>query len=122
MVSRALRRLGIAAILALPAGPTLAHAFLERAEPRVGSRLAGAPSEVRLAFSEPVEPDFSAVSIAGPPGFGGAAAPHTAQGDPRLLVAPLKGPLPRGRYLVHWRVVSADSHATQGTFQFDLTP
>jgi methionine-rich copper-binding protein CopC len=111
-----------AAIVALAAGPAFAHAFLESAAPRVGSRLSNAPAEVRLSFSEPLEPAFSSVAVTGPPGFGGAAPARMTPGDPRSLIAPLKGPLPRGRYLVRWRVVSIDSHATQGTFQFEVAP
>jgi methionine-rich copper-binding protein CopC len=111
-----------AAVMALAAGPAFAHAFLESATPRVGSHLSDAPAEVRLSFSEPVEPAFSSVSVAGPPGFRGSAPARTTPGDAHTLISPLNGPLPRGRYLVRWRVVSVDSHATQGTFQFEVAP
>lgn len=104
------------------AGTAAAHAFLERATPRVGSRIAAAPSEVRLWFSEPVEPAFCIVVVRGPPGFGGTEPAHVAEGDRRILVAPLRQPVPAGRYVVQWRVVSVDSHVTQGDFQFELRP
>jgi methionine-rich copper-binding protein CopC len=109
-------------VIAALNGPAKAHAFLDQASPRVGSRIAAAPRELRLWFSEPVEPAFCTVEITGPPGFGGAGRPAVAPGDRRILVTPLRGPTPPGRYRVHWRVVSVDSHVTQGDFQFEVAP
>jgi methionine-rich copper-binding protein CopC len=106
--------------IASSGGPVSAHAFLDTASPRVGSRVAIAPGEVRLSFSEPVEAAFCTVTIAGPPGFGGAERPKGGPGDRRILIAPLRAPTPPGRYVVHWRVVSVDSHVTQGDFQFEV--
>ncbi len=57
----------IAAALALICGATtaFAHAQLEKATPAVGGTVASA-SEIRLEFSEGVEPKFSKVSVTGP--------------------------------------------------------
>ena len=49
-----------------------AHAFLDRAEPRVGSVVSKAPTSVRLTFTQGVEVVFCRVTVTGPPGFGGA--------------------------------------------------
>jgi methionine-rich copper-binding protein CopC len=121
-----MRRLVFAAILALAAvaggAPASAHALLEQASPKAGVRLAAAPKEVRLTFSEPIEPAFSTLVVSGPPGFGGAAPAKVAGADHRSLAAPLKAPLPAGRYQVSWRVVSTDSHVTQGGFHFEVAP
>ena len=115
---RAALALAAMAAAAASGGPAMAHAFLEHASPRVGARTAVAPQEVRLSFSEPVEAAFCTVAVAGPPGFGGAGRPTSGPGDRRVLIAPLRAPTPAGRYVVHWRVVSVDSHVTQGDFQF----
>jgi methionine-rich copper-binding protein CopC len=40
-----------------------AHAFMVRAEPRVGSKLDIAPTEVRIWFSESVEPASSSIKV-----------------------------------------------------------
>jgi len=104
------------------AGAAAAHAFLEHASPRVGSRVASAPAEVRLSFSEPVEPAFCTIAVSGPLGFAGVEPARAATGDRRTLVAPFRRPMPPGRYLVRWRAVSVDSHVTQGDFQFELKP
>ena len=56
------RAVALLAALAFPAG-ALAHAFLDRAVPAVGSKVHGQPSEVRLRFSQPLEPAFSTVRV-----------------------------------------------------------
>ena len=122
MPRTSLALVALTAAVALGGGPAKAHAFLEHASPKVGSRTATAPRSVQLSFSEPVEVAFCTVTVAGPPGFGGAGPPTVAPGDRRTLVAPLRAPTPPGRYVVHWRVVSVDSHITQGDFQFEVAP
>jgi methionine-rich copper-binding protein CopC len=117
MVHRAV----VAAVAFAAAGPVRAHAFLETASPKAGSRLSVAPTEVRITYSEAVEPAFSMITVFGPSGFGGAG-PARPAGDARTLAAPLRGPIPPGDYVVRWRVLSRDSHVTQGTFHFELKP
>ena len=111
----------IAALAFVAAGPAAAHAFLETASPKAGAQLSAPAKEVRITFSEAVEPAFSRITVEGPPGFGGAG-PARPAGDPRTLVAPLRTPQPPGDYVVRWRVVSTDSHVTQGAFHFKLKP
>ena len=43
------------------AGPAWGHAFLERAEPRVGSTVKAAPTQVRAWFTQNLEPAFRQV-------------------------------------------------------------
>src|SRR5579885_1556867 len=104
----------IAALVALLwSGAAGAHAFLDRAVP---------PAEIRLFFTEPVEPAFSGIALAtadGKPVAAGRAA--VDPGDPRQLVLPLP-PLPPGRYRVSWHVVSVDTHRTEGDYTFSVNP
>jgi len=117
-----MRRSAVIATLTLVAGgPASAHAFLDTASPKAGAQLSAPAKEVRITFSEAVEPAFSKIIVQGPPGFGGAG-PARPGGDARTLAAPLHGPEPPGDYVVRWRVVSTDSHVTQGTFHFKLKP
>ena len=48
--------------------PALAHAFLERAQPPVGSEMAAPPHQIVLTFTEGVEPLFSTVELHDPKG------------------------------------------------------
>ena len=100
----------------------LAHAFLERAEPRVGSTVRVPPAEVRLWFTERLEAAFSTVRVLN------EAGQPVDTGDGRVDPAVPKGlrvsvpPLPPGTYTVRWRVLSVDTHVTEGTFTFTVAP
>jgi len=92
-----------------------AHAFLDRASPPVGSTTRSAPREVVLWFSERLEPAFSRVTVHD------AAGTRVDRGNSRAIGNQLRvslGALGPGFYRVVWRVVSVDTHATQGDFTF----
>jgi methionine-rich copper-binding protein CopC len=99
-----------------------AHAFLDHASPRVGSTIAVAPTEVTLWFTERLEPAFCSARVedsAGRPVEAGKATVNDAQPD--RLVLSLR-PLPPGRYRVVWRVLSVDTHVTEGDYTFSISP
>lgn len=113
-----LRALVALATLLLLAGAASGHAFLERAEPRVGSTLRSPPGEVRAWFTQNLEPAFSTLEVVNERGERVDRGP--AQLDaaiPTLLWVPLK-PLGPGTYRVKWRVLSVDTHVTEGDFTF----
>ena len=112
-----------AAALALACASTaaFAHAQLEKATPAVGGTVASA-SEIRLEFSEGVEPKFSKVSVTGPSGAVPLGAAKTEPAIQAVLIVPISKPLSAGAYKVHWQAVSVDTHHTQGTFEFTVKP
>jgi copper resistance protein C len=116
-----------AVLLALPALVTgisaaRAHAFLERASPAVGSTVHAAPAEITLRFTERIEASFSTAQVTGPSGERVDAGDATVdERDPTSLHVPLKT-LTAGTYRVVWRVVSVDSHVTDGDFKFTVAP
>jgi copper resistance protein C len=112
---------GAALALACASTAACAHAQLEKATPAVGATVAG-PSEIRLEFSEGVEPKFSKISVTGPEGAVPLGAAKTESGNQAVLIAPISKPLPAGVYKVHWQAVSVDTHHTQGTFEFTVKP
>ena len=104
----------------LVASPAFAHAFLERAEPPVGSEVASPPHRLTLKFTEGVEPRFSTVEVRDAQGTSLATGkPHTVAGDNRELELDLPD-LHSGRYTVTWHVTSVDTHKTEGSFQFSV--
>jgi methionine-rich copper-binding protein CopC len=119
-----MRGLGAAAVLIallLGTGAAWGHAFLERAEPRVGSTVKAAPSEVRVWFTESLEPAFSTLEVVNQAGERVDRGPARVDAaSPALLQVPLKmlGP---GTYRVKWRVLSVDTHVTEGDFTFRIT-
>ena len=112
--------LAILPALVLATADAHAHAYLDRAEPRVGSTVSAAPRALSLWFSQNLESAFSTIEVRN------AAGARVDQGKARvgsanrnLLQIGLK-PLPPGTYRVHWRVLSVDTHTTQGSFSFQL--
>ena len=99
----------------------LAHAFLEQAVPPVGGTVSP-PKEVRLTFSEGVEPRFSGIEVVTSDRQAIATGP--AFRDPandKQLVIELPS-LASGRYTVRWHVVSVDTHRTEGEYTFTARP
>jgi hypothetical protein len=99
----------------------LAHAQLEKATPPVGGTVASA-SEIRLEFSEGIEPKFTKVSVTGPGGAVPLGAAKTEPSNQAVLIVPISKALTAGAYKVHWQAVSVDTHHTQGTFEFTVKP
>lgn len=99
-----------------------AHAMLDRSTPRVGSSVKAAPARIELWFTEPLEPAFSTVKVVDARDRQVDARDATVdQADRTHLFASL-APLSPGRYRVVWRVVSVDTHASEGDFTFDVAP
>jgi methionine-rich copper-binding protein CopC len=97
-----------------------AHAFLEGAEPAVGSTVQASPNEVRVLFTEKIEPALSNVQVFD--ASGKEVDKRDVHLDPsnRALLDVSLRPLEPGRYRVVWRVVSVDGHPTKGSFNFQL--
>jgi methionine-rich copper-binding protein CopC len=102
----------------LGVGLALAHSGLQRAEPPVESDLKRPPSEVKLYFTERLEPAYSTVRVKDDHGAEvDRQDSHVDPSDPLLLRATLQ-PLEHGDYTVIWRVLSVDGHVTEGRFTF----
>lgn len=100
------------------AGLAHAHSGLQRAEPPAESTLERAPGEVKLHFSEQLEPAYSNVRVEDANGVQvDNQDSRVDRSNPLLLSASLK-PLEAGVYTVIWRVLSVDSHVTEGRFTF----
>ena len=109
--------LAVITLLAAP-GAALAHAMLDHAMPPVGSSQAAAPREVVLTFTEDLEPAFSTIEVRSESGASVSSGKAQVDAKQRTqLRVPLK-PLSPGTYKVVWRVLSVDTHRTQGDFTF----
>jgi methionine-rich copper-binding protein CopC len=100
-----------------------AHAQLQKAVPAVGGVVTASPTEIRLNFSEGVEPRFSGVQLQAADGqVVGTGAASVDPADKSTLIIPVKSTLAPGSYKVTWHVVSVDTHKTQGSFTFTVKP
>ena len=96
-----------------------AHAELEKSVPPVGGTVAP-PSQIRLEFSEGVEPRFSGLTLSGASGAAQLGTPKVEPDHQNVLIVPIARPLSPGVYTVRWHAVSVDTHHTQGTFEFTV--
>jgi copper transport protein len=116
---------------ALAAGTVLAHALMLRSDPpdlcqaafvsesvcATGSLLEAPPAVVRIWFSEPVQPFAGGITVRGPSGsLAERGAVNVGHAD--LSIAVVAGE--PGTYVVHWRVIAADTHPARGTFAFSV--
>lgn len=113
-------RLAVIALL-LAATNVWASAFLDHAEPAVGSTVDTPPTEIKIWFTESLEPAFCQIQL-----FDHRGRPVVTQDratvdsdDPSLLTLSVPA-LARGRYKVSWRAVSGDNRMTVGTFSFTV--
>ena len=100
-----------------------AHAFIDHTDPVVGSTVKGAPAEIRLAYTQGLEPAFSRVQVFD--AAGKEVDKRDVHLDPKnnhLMIVSLPPGLGAGKYKVVWRVVSVDTHPTEGSFSFVVVP
>jgi methionine-rich copper-binding protein CopC len=91
-----------------------AHAFLDHANPRVGSTVRTAPREVTLWFTQKLEPSFSSAQVTD---GSGARVDQGARVSGMQMHVPVRALSP-GTYRVRWKVLSVDTHTTEGNFTF----
>jgi hypothetical protein len=115
-----MRKRILIALLSLLLGGAIeakAHAFLDHAEPRVGSVAATAPHQVTLWFTQNLEPAFSKVTVTDSSGQRVDAGKANISGT--VMRIPLRG-IKAGTYRVSWHVLSVDTHKTEGSFTFQV--
>jgi copper resistance protein C len=100
---------------ALAAGPAAAHNSLRSTSPTADGQVERTPAAVVLTFDEPAIALGTRIVVTG-------ASGPVQVGEPRLVdntvTQTLQPGAPAGRYVVEWRVTSADGHPISGTFSF----
>jgi methionine-rich copper-binding protein CopC len=92
-----------------------AHAMLDHAEPRVGNTVPAAPHEVKLWFTQKLEQAFSSIEVTDGSGQRVDTGKTRINGNEMAVSVRALGP---GTYRVNWRVLSTDTHSTDGNFTF----
>jgi methionine-rich copper-binding protein CopC len=104
-------------IMALGAPAARAHAFLDHANPLVGSTVSSAPHEVSLTFTQNLEPAFSSVTVTDASGAQVSQGKAQISGNTMRVGLKALGP---GSYKVRWHALSVDTHTTEGRFTFHV--
>ena len=103
-----------ATVVAAPAAQ--AHSSLIATTPEQGATLAEAPESVEIEFNEEISPDFASLTVM-------SDGEDVAEGDPEVDGASISVDVPSleaGTYTVGYRVVSADGHPVQGSWEFTV--
>jgi len=93
-----------------------AHAFLDHADPKVGSTVA-APTQVTVYMTEDLEAAFSKLKVLDAKGNEVDKKDLKISGSTMTVSVP---PLAAGTYKVAWSAVAVDTHHTTGTFTFTV--
>lgn len=99
-----------------------AHAFLDKAVPAVGSTVHGSPSDVRLWFTEELEPAFSTLRVLDQSGKQVDNKDKEVDRKDASVLRVSLPQLPPGTYRVVWRALTVDTHVTEGDFTFSVAP
>ena len=101
---------------------SFAHPVYVDSTPKPFQSVSSSPTEVNVFFSEPIELDYSSISVLGPDGGTvDLGDQHIVEGDTASIGATLQPDLPEGEYTVTTSVLSAvDGHVVQETFTFGV--
>jgi copper resistance protein C len=94
-----------------------AHAFLDHANPAVGSTVQTAPREVALSFTLNIDAASSNIQVTD--SSGARVDQGKGQISGNTMRIGLKALKP-GSYRVRWHVLSVDGHNTEGSFSFTV--
>jgi copper transport protein len=110
----------LAAVLMLlvSAAPASAHSELVSSTPANGTRLAHAPQQVTLGFTEGINLIPGGLQLLDTRGDKVPTAAPTVQGN--TITWPMPANLGSGAYVVNWRIISADGHPVSGAFSFGV--
>jgi methionine-rich copper-binding protein CopC len=117
---QAIRIVAVLAALVSGVASVQAHAYLDHASPLVGSVVKGAPKEVRMWFTQALEPSFTSAELRSSSGAV-VGSGRVDPADTKAIVIPVHGLAP-GKYKVFWKVLSVDTHRTEGSFGFEVQP
>jgi copper resistance protein C len=97
-----------------------AHAFVDHADPPVGSQVHVAPTEVKIWFTEKLEPALSKLQVFDISGKEVDKGNIKIDQSNGALLSVSLPELKPGKYKVVWRAVSVDTHVTTGNFGFEV--
>lgn len=97
-----------------------AHAKVETTEPKADSELSQPPKEIRLHFSDTLEPAFSKIVLLDAKNAA-IKLPKTVVGksDAKTMSAQLPV-LGVGQYQVRWSIMTRDGHKVKGEYRFKV--
>ena len=96
-----------------------AHGTVETSSPKDGATLTAPPAEIRMKFTETLEPAFTSVKLIGPSGQEVAPKEKVRVEDGKTVVLPLPTLSP-GAYKAQWMSAGHDGHHIHGELTFTV--
>jgi methionine-rich copper-binding protein CopC len=119
-LTRSVRHLLVLFALLLVPSALWAHASLVKSAPAQRAVLYRSPSRIQLWFNERLESKYSSLSVSDAEGKTvPTGKAEVSVENPKRLSALIK-PLPPGRYIVSYRVLSVDGHIVKDQFPFTV--
>ena len=110
----------VALVVSVCVGRAWAHAELDKSSPKVGEKLASAPSAVTIAFTEELKPEGSVIQVFDSQGQEvDKGDSHLDATDKSTMVVSLKE-IGAGKYTVKWHALCVFDHKTEGSFGFTV--
>ncbi len=112
----------VALVVVALAAPTAAAAFhnkLAKSIPAADESVA-TPKEIRLWFTEKVEPKFSSITVMTADSVKVELGKARGTDDPKSIAVDVPMALAAGKYLVSWRTAGDDGHAVRGKYSFSV--
>ena len=98
--------------------PAFGHAELDKSTPKVGEKVASAPSAVTIVFTEELKGEGSGIQVFDAQGKEvDKGDSHVDARDQSTMVVSLKE-MGAGKYTVKWRARCVFDHRTEGSFSF----
>jgi copper resistance protein C len=82
----------------------------------------GSPPQLKLWFSEQIESAFSSARVLDPSGKQVDKGDKAVNPSDKTVLTVSLQQLPPAKYKVVWRIVSVDTHKTEGDFTFTVAP
>jgi methionine-rich copper-binding protein CopC len=106
------------AIASLSASWAHAHARVETTEPKADSELSQPPKEIRLQFSDTLEPAFTKIMLLDSKNVAIKLSKAVVDKADTTTVTAQLPVLRAGQYLVRWSIMTRDSHKVKGEYRF----
>lgn len=116
-----LMRFGVclSAVLFVLTATVGAHLTVVKTAPGNETTLTEPPAQIQVWFNQQPSPRVSRLEVRGPDGEVALGRVEINRQE-RSISAPVKGPLPPGKYEVTWRTAGDDGHVMRGTFVFSF--
>ena len=119
-----LRRRGVPVAFAAMFGfPLVApfHTELKSSSPAKDEVLRTAPREIRLTYTARPEVALSDIKVSSTAGAAVEMGKVVRGKDSLTIVAPVRGAMPDGAYVITWRTAGKDGHAIRGRIPFSVS-